>query len=94
VIDDRAAWRLVGGIVKVAVQDARRNPDAARWLDDLCSSTGGDWRQAAQPDTSEKGKNQMTDYDRQQRAVDAARQRQQDAAAEAAAICCAVCCGV
>jgi hypothetical protein len=47
--DDRAAWRLVGGIVKAAVQDARRNPDAARWLDDLCSSTGGDWRQAAPP---------------------------------------------
>jgi hypothetical protein len=49
VVDDRAAWRLVGGIVKVAIQDARRNPDAAAWLDDLCSSTGGDWRQAAKP---------------------------------------------
>jgi hypothetical protein len=50
VLDDRAAWRLVGGIVRVAVQDAHRNPDAAAWLDDLCRATGGDWRQAAKPD--------------------------------------------
>lgn len=50
VLDDRAACRLLGGIVKVAIQDAHRNPDAAAWLDDLCTATGGDWRQAAKPD--------------------------------------------
>jgi hypothetical protein len=46
--DAAAALRLMGGIVKIAVMDARTDADAASWLDDLCSCTGGDWRQAAQ----------------------------------------------